>query len=308
MLVWSYPSIDSTHGKVLAARSGMEDGKTTDAYRWSKLGDTWQYMLTFPIDDVKKSRVKSACIVVLADQFNPEKFQQLLEALAKMFKPVVSPKPLMEAYLHLFRKNEIAGWADKTFDNRRALIGGSIKAAVKAFGKQCALLWTAVVLKRRIFVYAESVSELLGLVRVIPLFGSWHRQDWGILRPIICLGDTELEDLKKSQVYVAGCTDSRCSSKSEYYDLFIDATSGKMTVPPHMKASMKMGRIHTDWADAVTKAAATESDQGIIKVIAVKTKNLIDHVKKIREKLQPDQLENDDQKFFLDVAVAEGLA
>jgi len=319
MCVWSYPGIERSHGEILVARCGLQSKKISDAYRWSKFGSTWQYMQTVPVDDIKVSRVNAACIVVLSEQFNPEKFRALLSVLAESYRKSYSPRPLLEAFLKIFRTAELPGWSDSKFDNRRALIAGSIKATVKSFGQQIALLWTAIVLKKRIFVYADSVSEVLSLVRIMPLFGSWHRQNWGILRPLVCLGETELQDLAKSKVYVAGTTDARCSSKEGFYDLFVDATSAKMSVPSHAKAGMAMTKFHKDFAKTIMRAAQSESDQGVIKAVALKTRALIDNVKKIKAELNVRSLKLADfakiesisdkiARFFFDVAVAEGLA
>eukprot|EP00466_Bigelowiella_natans_P009625 jgi/Bigna1/81718/fgenesh1_pg.83_\ len=319
MCVWSYPAVSKEHGEVLVKRCGLEDKKIAEVFRWSKLGNTWQYMLTTSIDDLKYPRVKAACLVVLSEVFNPEMFNSLLKVLVSEYKAALTPTPLIKAYLKLFRSSSYGGWADKKFDNRRALIAGSIKSVVKTFGQQIALLWTAVVLKKRIFVYADSLSEVLSLVRTMPLFGSWHRNNWGILRPLVCLGEEELKDLTNAKVYVAGTLDERASSKAQYFDLFVDATSAKITVPSHAKVGMGMTAFHKDFAVNVMKAAESESEQGVIKIVAFKTKALIDSVKKIKNELQVDSLKLSDlakheklseatARFFFDVAISEGLA
>ncbi|GAB5368348.1 hypothetical protein AAMO2058_001311900 [Amorphochlora amoebiformis] len=316
MLVWSFPvGLDVTHGNILVLRSGLKDMDMS--FRFAKFKNCWQYFLAIPIESKLKQRVKAACIVVLAEQFNPEKFHKLLIVLTNMYKQDVSPKPLMRTYLQLFRKSEIEGWSDSKFDNRRALIAGSIKSVVKTFGVQSVLIWAAILLKKRIFVYGEQVSSLLSTLRTFPLFGAWHRQDWSMLRPLVCLSPSEMEDLKMSKWYVVGSTDSRCSSKDQLYDLLVDLTSAKITVPAHAQASITMTKFHKKMADAFVKAGGSESDQGVIKVIALKTKELIDQVKSLQTKLGLDKLTlaglagkvpPSMHRFLFDVAVAEGIA
>ncbi len=47
---------------------------------------------------------------------------------------------------------------------------------LELFGAEAVHIWTAVLLKKRIFVYSPKLSELLSVVRAIPLIGAWHRQ------------------------------------------------------------------------------------------------------------------------------------
>ncbi len=96
-------------------------------------------------------------------------------------------------------------------------------------------------LKKRIFVFAPRVAELMAIVRTFPLLviamslfaswinaqflliqGAWHRLDWDILRPFVTLDAVELEDLRAAGVYVAGITDPSASSKKDLFDLYVD--------------------------------------------------------------------------------------
>ena len=55
--------------------------------------------------------------------------------------------------------------------------------------------------------------------------GSWHRQNFDVLRPFVTLSKVELADLKAAGVYVAGVNDSNAAKLTDYYDLYIDGES-----------------------------------------------------------------------------------
>lgn len=317
MLTWSYPSIKKDVQTTLIARSGLDQKILSESFRWSKYANQWQYLLAVPIENAKSPRVKAICVAVLAEAFNPEKYHKLLQVLVDMYRKALSPRPFMQAYLTVYRTGKVGSWSNSAFDSRRALIKGSPKELITKFGDDAVLFWMAVLLKKRVLVYSDSLSELLLLVRTFPIF-AWHRQDWGILRPLVCLGPSELKELSNASVYVAGCTDERCSSKNDFFDLFVDASSGNVVVSPEAKASFRLSQYHKTAAELFVKAAANETDQGVIKVVAMKTKALIAEVQKVKAKLNVKSLKLSDlsnagvpedmARFLFDVAMAEGLA
>ena len=97
---------------------------------------------------------------------------------------------------------------------------------MKLFGVESVLLWTAIMLRKRVVVYADKLKTLQQVVRTLPQL-AWHRQDWGTLRPWIAGSPTEIEELRAAGVYVAGVTDPSFRS-TDLYDLFVDG--GKVPV------------------------------------------------------------------------------
>jgi hypothetical protein len=58
------------------------------------------------------------------------------------------------------------------------------------------LLWSALLMKKRVVVYSEKLTVLLRVIRALPLLVS-YRQNWSILRPLVTLqGELEIADLK----------------------------------------------------------------------------------------------------------------
>jgi Stabilization of polarity axis len=91
------------------------------------------------------------------------------------------------------------------------------------FGPEIVLVWNAILLKKRVVVYCESLPALLKVIRAFPAF-AWHRGNWDILRPFVVAGHSpEISDLSNG-VYVAGMTDPRSVRAHQLYDVFVNST------------------------------------------------------------------------------------
>jgi hypothetical protein len=59
------------------------------------------------------------------------------------------------------------------------------RSIIELFGAEDVVtLWSALLTKKRIMVYAAQVDQLLQFVRALPLL-VFHRQNWDILRPFV---------------------------------------------------------------------------------------------------------------------------
>ena len=111
----------------------------------------------------------------------------------------------------------------------------------KLFGLETILLYNALLLKKKVVVYAPDLQTLLDICRyswfllfieqllddfvfvsknrTMPLL-VWHRQNWNIVYPNISLDDGEPETLKMS--YVAGFTNPAIETHQELYDVLVN--------------------------------------------------------------------------------------
>ncbi|NXY00904.1 FA45A protein, partial [Pteruthius melanotis] len=152
-----------------------------------------------------------------------------------------SPVKMMESYIAVLTKGicqseENGSFLSKDFDARKAYLAGSIKDIVSQFGMETVILYTALMLKKRIVVKNLPCLKLhSNLPRTLPAL-VWHRQDWSILHSYVHLNEEELEALKAcTGSYIAGFTDSEVSSRSDLYDVYVNLADSEITVSPVVK-------------------------------------------------------------------------
>lgn len=135
---------------------------------------------------------------------------------------------------------------------------------IQEFGVEAALLWNALLQKKRVVVVCgSSLSALLATVRALPQL-MWARQvgtaaqthpchglslsasltrlclvagyqNWSILRPFVTMSEPELAELRAAGVYVAGFMDPAIAERTDLYDLLVDLDNNAITVPTHAK-------------------------------------------------------------------------
>ena len=312
---------------VVRSRCGL-DGLATPSFHFSKFGSTWEYYQVSTVNDEKMKRIRAVCIVILATNFSPAKYSALLSYMTSAFLENGSTLSVMRAYLSVFTSGKVEressegpqSFTMKAFQDKRALIS-EVKPIFSTFGMETVLIWVAILLKKRIFVHSSSVSQLMSVVRSFPLIGGWHRQSWDIIRPLVSASDAslELKDLEAAGVYVAGFTDANAADLESHYDLYCDFTNSTITVAPHAQADFRLARFHQQTITAFLKATEAGDDASVIKVMAQKTKELLDTLKKLCVQAEDESLiitmENLAERglppnmdtFLFNVARAEGL-
>jgi hypothetical protein len=59
---------------------------------------------------------------------------------------------VLSSCLRIFATGAIQTWSAAAFDDKKALLGGSVRELVKNLGVHAVLIWTAMILKKRIVV------------------------------------------------------------------------------------------------------------------------------------------------------------
>nr|CAD7416514.1 unnamed protein product [Timema poppensis] len=156
---------------------------------------------------------------------------------------------------------------------------------VQTFGLESILIYTALLLKKRIIVYHHSLGSLLAWVRTFPSMMS-HRRGYDYLFPWVDLAQDELMELKSSPWYIAGSRDSGIGSRTDLYDVLVNVPAREITVAPHAKESMVMTKYHRDIAVFMVQLAGSEevTELHLIREIADKTKELLDQLRDSSEK------------------------
>ncbi len=196
---------------------------------------------------------------------------------------------------------------------------------LELFGAEAVHIWTAVLLKKRIFVYSPKLSELLAVVRAIPLIGAWHRQNLDLLRPFARNSEAELADLSASGIYIAGFTDSNILlSQKHMWDLSIDLSTKTLTVNENARNDFTLSSGHRKTIIPLFAhiLANNETEQNALKLLASETKNFIENIVLLKEgsqalnenglneeniRAQQPKIQNELLFFILNVARAEGM-
>jgi hypothetical protein len=324
LIGWAFPAIDPETDAVIKARCGLANPDRTapvgPAFRFSRFRNQWVYMAIAQVNN-KKTKVDTISVTLLTQDFNPAKYKALLGVMTAMYVAENSPIPIMKAYLSVVTRDAVqskhGNFKETDHDPRKALLA-PVKKIMEMFGVEAVVVWVAMVLKKRVFVYSDKISDLTSLVQSFPLMGCWHRQNWGLLRPHMTLAEAEMKDLSSLGVYVAGFTDPSCASRTEYYDLFVDATKRSYTIADHAKPDFMMTKFHKQTGEAFMAACQAGNDQQVIKAIATKTQELITNIKSLQtehddgeyitlEELQQRKLPPNMATFLFNVASAEKL-
>jgi len=329
LVAWTYPALPSDDLEpVIISRSNLKEEAIPLQFSFSKFKDFWIYIFTQSKDEGNTTlpSVTVYSIVLLTKSFNPEKYASFLKIASTLYGAGGSPLTVLKGYLSVFATGEFDAkdygkYVESDFDVRQAYLVTSIKDIVRMFGAEVILIWSALLMKKRIAVYAEKLGILLRVIRSFPLFVV-HRQDWNILRPYVTLTDGELQELKTTGVYCAGFTDYSVVAKEDIYDLFVDVNQRSIVVPEHSKAHFVMGSFHKEIATFLVESCETDeiADQAIVKNLTTKTRDILQKLQTLTataqdgtayltmEILQAKKLPVHLQKFLFAVASAEGLA
>eukprot|EP01088_Endostelium_zonatum_P019591 TRINITY_DN6845_c0_g1_i1.p1 TRINITY_DN6845_c0_g1~~TRINITY_DN6845_c0_g1_i1.p1 ORF type:complete len:365 (-),score=67.62 TRINITY_DN6845_c0_g1_i1:19-1113(-) len=339
LVTWSFPALDPEVKQVAlscANLSGNDNNSDQEVvvplqFLWTKYKTSWIHVFTNQNDHANKEnplpRVVSISFILVSTVFNPEKYAALSKIMTEVYQNTGSPVRVLECYLSVFAKGKvdvpnIGSFASSDFDPKKSYLVTPIKEIIKMFGVHVILIWSALLMKKRIVVYSDSLDSLLKIIRALPLF-AFHRLDWDILRPYVRLSTLQLKELEDAGVYVAGFTDSDVKMKRDLYDLLVDVNARTVTLSDHAQQSgdFKMGSFHKDLATFMVSSAEAEgvSDQTIIREVSVKTKELLKRLLSLRvkdengeeyvtlESLQERKLPPGMDRFLFAIAGAEGF-
>nr|XP_005284216.1 DENN domain-containing protein 10 isoform X4 [Chrysemys picta bellii] len=253
--VWCYPSTTAEMRDLLLRKCCLTDeNKLLHTFVFGQYRRSWFYITTVEVQDSSVlEKVTHFSIVLTAKDFNPEKYAAFTRILCRSYLKHGSPVKMMESYIAVLTKGicqseENGSFLSKDFDARKAYLAGSIKDIVSQFGMETVILFTALMLKKRIVVYHPRIEVIQEFTRTLPAL-VWHRQDWSILHSYVHLNDDELEALKT-------CTEA-----------------------------MTMGKLHKEIGQLIVQSAEDpdKSDSQVIKDISLKTKEILTNLASFTE-------------------------
>nr|XP_057916873.1 DENN domain-containing protein 10 [Doryrhamphus excisus] len=296
--VWCYPSVGAQLRQVLLSKCCLTQGNEDfHTFVFGQFSRTWYYISTLEVQEpTALQKVTHFSVVVTAKDFNPEKYAALNRILCRMYIKYGSPVKMMEAYITVLTKGvcqseENGSFLIKDYDVQKAFLAGSIKDVVSQFGMETIILYTALMLKKRVVVHHPRIEALLEFTRVLPAL-TWHRKDWSILHPYVHLTYTELGHLTKCPAYIAGFVDPEVSNRLDLFDVYVNLPESTITVSQGAKESMMMGKLHKDIGQLIVQSAedTEKSDSQVIKDISIKTKQILAHLRALADECESSKL------------------
>ncbi|KAM9808585.1 DENN domain-containing protein 10 [Syngnathus typhle] len=296
--VWCYPSVDSDLRSVLLSKCCLTQSKDDfHTFVFGQFCRIWYYISTLEVEEpTPLNKVTHLSVVVRAKDFNPEKYAALNRILCRMYIKYGSPVKMMEVYIAVLIKGicqseENGSFLTKDYDIRKAFLAGSIKDVVSQFGMETIILYTAVMLKKKIAVHHPRIEALLEFTRALPAL-AWHRKDWSILHPYVHLTDTELEHLNKCSGYIAGFVDPEVSNRSDLFDVYVNLPDSVITISQSAKEAMMMGKLHKDIGNLIVHSAedTEKSDGQVVKDISLKTQQILAHLETLADQCEGSKM------------------
>nr|XP_054765818.1 DENN domain-containing protein 10-like [Lytechinus pictus] len=301
-----------------------QDGAIIVPFVYGQYQREWFYIMTVPVENVSAlKKVKHFSFILLAKRFQSEKIPNLGEIyVGYTIQRGMLPR-FSRSYLSVITKGTCPSENNGTFvaqdfDAKKAYAAGCVIDVINSFGLESILIYTALLLKKKIVVYHSRIEEVIKFIRALPCL-VWHRQNWSILHPYVHMEEDELEDLRTGPAYVARLCEAREENNTELYDLFVNLSTDEITVATHAKDMFTMSRIHKDIAQLMVRCAGDDSmtNLQVIKEISKKTGELLNNLKSLSEneddpkitleRLKERKLPPATEGFLFGIAAAEGL-
>ena len=278
---------ENAHDEIASDAGEDEPEKDDEIYLYSKYKNLWHYSKICKANTLVTPSINSFTIVLLCKNFNPEKYEALLDILCRNYQQNGDPVALLEIFIKVFTTSKYApspsiSWANSSFNDSLALIGSfSIKQIIARLGVEAVLLWNALMQGKCIVVLGDDIRTVATVVRALPQL-TWHRQyQWKNIRPFVNVDSQEIEDdLTNLNSWIGGFVDPSIQSGAHtQYDVLFDLENGVINISDHSKDDLRMGSLHKDLSSTMIELAETKSDRDVIKGLAIKTTEIVNNLK-----------------------------
>jgi len=317
VVAWQYPECDRDLGAVMLARWSPH-AVEKDLVRVSRFHRHWLYTATLniatPMELVEKNegetapnaapeiaarfpKVSAVAICVISDTFAPKCLQALSDALLSLYVADGNPLRLLRCYLAVFCNGEykeedktVFAIADHKDEDNKDIMGTTgIKELVNTLGEEIILVYCALMMKKRIAVYAQSVSEVREVILALPRLVEHRAQGWysQLAWPFVTSLECELDDVRHAGVFAAGFTDMEAlGNNADLYDILVDMPSQTVTVSPNALEQFALTKLHKEitvfLVDGVTNAEKNLSEEQLAEGLNERTKNILDKLEQLR--------------------------
>ena len=285
-------------------------------YRYHHIENVWIYVQTS--DKLSQnsvlSEVEQFSIVVISKDFNPEKYETLTKIFVKIYLKTGEIQRLLSYYLSVLINGSFSVTEDlhnncqkfnfEDYDDLEVIHSKSgIKSVIKMFGLDIILIYTALILKKRVAVYHHRLDTLIQFIRVLPTL-VWHRKDcYQSLYPCVDINcPQELNELQSHNHFIAGFLESDVENRTDLYDIYVNLAAVEITVNHTSKEVFQMTKTHKEIAVFMTRQAdnPSNSDVDVIQQICDKNLELIKNLKLMANIAEESDKGTDSQKVTLE--------
>lgn len=319
--VWSFPSVSAEISHLACARCALPSSQETP-FLYFKYKSDWVYCLTLP---VTFPSVRAASLCVVCRNWNPEKWNAVLQVLFEQYSSSTNSDPtkILEGYLSITTTGHFSNAAGTVAlssysDANVAAHVNVLKELVVALGVEAVVLWNAVLLRKRVLVVSDTIARLLPVMRTLPLLSTAAASSSALLRPLVSSEELHIEDLVQTGVWIAGTLDaSMLQSQAALYDVVLTLSpERRVTVASHAAAELKMCSVHREVASLLTELAESEGCSGaqLVTALHAKVAELLAQLKSMsaggaltEEAINSKVSNQSTQQWLLRLANAEGL-
>lgn len=331
---WTYPTITLTDRCLIEKRLYSKAIHTNnfDFYRLNS--STWAYVVP--------TTCRKHLFLLLTSDFCPHTYRKLLTNFAAL---LTTEKVTFQRFLHYYLSllitecpvpvSELSGRLlsiDVDLADTPLARQSHIKSIIRLFHLDVILIYTALLLKRKIAIYHHNQSTLLDFCLALPSFVS-HRPEVDThqsLYPNVDLHVPEqLEHLAKLNHFIATFNDAAIGEQVDLYDIYINLAAVEINISNKAREIFSMTKTHKEVAVALVRAAENEStsSEDVIAEICKKTKELKTTLTQIckdpfaenhtpendmfmisKDTLKQKLLSPNLESFYWNFAVAEGMA
>lgn len=136
----------------------------------------------------------------MARDYSPQKYEMLCKIFSKTYNKNGNPLDILKVYLNAYTKGSLTTSDSEIFssnDLNNLPFGANtnVKGLIKVFELETILIYTALLLKKRIVVYHHSLEQLLKWIKTFPALMK-HRKITDSLFSWVDLVQDELGELK----------------------------------------------------------------------------------------------------------------
>lgn len=321
--------IPCTHGSDSCRSTGSLPTftRSVQAY-FSRFEKQWIFTVvrTAGLPSAASPRINAFAIHLHTRVYHPERWMSLANLLADAYAATGDATVLLDLFLAAYRRDEAvfapasptpsgggARWALKDVEDGAAyLTGGRLAGLSRLLGDYTVLLWTAILLHRRVVVFAPTVSDLNLAVRGLPLMVPHRgRTEWDRLRPYVTdnvlhvrpdiisdataalptdpdalAGLLEARDLARCGWFIAGVTSAGFATRPDLWDAFVDIPAGTVVIADHAKPSFILTPLHKRLADTLKSALVGPAEEGtpderVARALALASREVVERLKTI---------------------------